>query len=57
MYRHFTALPQLVETGTTASFAALATAMEAELARCYATGNVQHQAWQWMCGGPRSASD
>ncbi len=48
-YRHFTALPQLVEAVTIASLGALARAMEAELARCEDVDDLQVQAWQRMC--------
>lgn len=47
-YRHFTALPQLVEAVTIASLGALAHAMEAELAQCEDVGDVQLQALQRM---------
>src|SRR6478735_8341640 len=47
-YRHFTALPQLVEAVQRASLGALARSMEAELDRCGDGGDEQEQAWQRM---------
>jgi AcrR family transcriptional regulator len=48
-YRHFTALPEMVEAVTIASLGALARAMEAELARCEEVDDAQEQALQQLC--------
>jgi AcrR family transcriptional regulator len=47
-YRHFTALPDLVDAVVIASLGALARAMEAELPTSKTTGDEQEQAWQRM---------
>lgn len=47
-YRHFGALPELVEEVAGAAFSALAQAMEAELDRCAHTGDPQHDSWAEM---------
>lgn len=47
-YRHFTALPQLVEAVTIECFGLMAHAMEAELARCDETSDSSRQAWDRM---------
>jgi AcrR family transcriptional regulator len=48
-YRHFTALPDLVAAVTSSALRALALAMEAELARCAATGDDVEDGWLRMC--------
>jgi AcrR family transcriptional regulator len=47
-YRHFSALPDLVEEVAAAALSRLALAMEAELDRCVATGDARADAWTEM---------
>lgn len=47
-YRHFSALPELVDEVAAAAFTQLARAMESELDRCARTGDAAHDSWAEM---------
>jgi AcrR family transcriptional regulator len=47
-YRHFSALPALIDAVSVAAFGALARSMETELDRCPPTGDATQDAWAQM---------